>query len=110
MMENIESGKKYDVLDCQILIKITPEARRTASGIILPEVDSVHRTDAGINKGVVVALGPMAFYGIDEPTPKVGDIVIFARYSGSDLNRKFDDTPYYRVMSDKEVLLIERDS
>lgn len=57
-------------------------------------------------KGVIIAVSPMAFsfddWPADEPKPKPGDRVFFAKHSGT-LVKGVDDKEY-RVIKDRDVV------
>ena len=72
------SVKLYPLED-RVLVEPLPVEEKTASGIIIPDTAKEKPT-----KGVVVAVGPGKK---DEPLHvKVGDIVIYSKYSGTEIN------------------------
>lgn len=97
---------QYRVLDDMILVEIDPEGSFTEGGIYLPNTDEKSRRDTGKETGRIRAIGDYAFKEMEGVTPKIGDIVLFKRYSGIEVNKKLDGSPWYRVMNDKDVLLI----
>jgi co-chaperonin GroES (HSP10) len=76
----------------------------TASGIVV-STDSEHsREEMRQTDGVVVAIGPNAFYDERTPRCKVGDRVIMASYAG--MVRKGNDGLNYRLIKDDDVVAI----
>ena len=57
----------------------------------------------------IVAVSPMAFafddWPQDEPTPKPGDRIVFARHAGTFVTGKDDEQ--YRVVKDKDVVAVK---
>ena len=85
----------------RIVIKVIEDTEQTSGGIFIP--DSAKEKP---QKGEVVAvgLGKMNDKGEREPMDvKVGDIVLYAKYSGTDV--KLDDTTY-KILSIKDALAI----
>lgn len=80
----------------KIIVEPVEAETKTASGIIIP--DSAQEKP---NRGKVIATGNGTK---DEPMEvKVGDIVVFGKYSGTELNV---DSDKYIIMSQNEVLAI----
>ncbi|MBE6334698.1 MAG: co-chaperone GroES [Odoribacter sp.] len=80
----------------KIIVEPVEAETKTASGIIIP--DSAQEKP---NRGKVIATGNGTK---DEPMEvKVGDIVVFGKYSGTELNVDGDK---YIIMSQNEVLAI----
>lgn len=80
----------------RVLIEPAAAEQTTASGIIIP--DSAKEKP---QRGVVVAVGPGK---PDEPTTvKVGDTVLYGKYSGTDLQLEGKD---YMIMREAEILAI----
>lgn len=61
-------------------------------------------------EGDIVAVSPFAFSYEEWPEgarkPRVGDVAIFARYSGNTI--KGNDGADYRIMNDKDVIAVRR--
>lgn len=57
-----------------------------ASGILIAETQGKVREQQAVDRGTVVAIGPIAFkeWG-DDPVTNVGDEVFFAKYAGKKL-------------------------
>ena len=80
----------------RVLIEPAPVEETTASGIIIPDT-----AQEKPQRGKVVAVGPGR---PDEPTTvKVGDAVLYGKYSGSDL--QVDGTDYM-IMRESDILAI----
>ena len=85
----------------RIVIKVIEDTEQTSGGIFIP--DSAKEKP---QKGEVVAvgLGKMNDKGEREPMDvKVGDIVLYAKYAGTDI--KMDGTEY-KILSVKDALAI----
>ena len=85
----------------RIVIKVIDDAQQTSGGIFIP--DSAKEKP---QKGEVVAVGSGKTNDKGEKEPmevKVGDIVLFAKYSGTDV--KVEDTEY-KIISIKDALAI----
>ena len=80
----------------RVLIEPAPAEETTASGIIIPDT-----AQEKPQRGVVVAVGPGK---PDEPTTvKVGDAVLYGKYSGTDLQVEGRD---YMIMRESDILAI----
>lgn len=93
------SELKIRPLGDKIVIKVLEETQTTSGGIILP--DSAREKP---QKGEVVAVGTGRILdnGNKEPMDvKVGEIVLFAKYGGSDI--KFEGTEY-KILSIRDIL------
>ena len=83
-------------LSDRVLIEPAPAEETTASGIIIPDT-----AQEKPQRGVVVAVGPGK---PDEPTTvKVGDTVLYGKYSGTDLQIEGKD---YMIMRESDILAI----
>ena len=85
----------------RIVIKVIDDAQQTSGGIFIP--DSAKEKP---QKGEVVAVGEGKTNDKGEKEPmevKVGDVVLFAKYSGTDV--KVDDVEY-KIVSIKDCLAI----
>lgn len=90
------SKVKLTPLADRVLILANAAETTTASGIIIP--DSAQEKP---QKGVVVAAGKGK---VDEPmTVKVGDTILYGKYSGTELN--VDGTDYL-MMRESDILAI----
>ncbi len=85
----------------RIVIKVIEDTEQTSGGIFIPE-SAKEKPQKG--EVVAVGLGKMNDKGEREPMDvKVGDIVLYAKYSGTDV--KLDDTTY-KILSIKDALAI----
>ena len=85
----------------RLVIKIIDDVQQTSGGIFIP--DSAKEKP---QKGEVVAVGSGKTLDSGEKEPmevKVGDVVLFAKYSGTDV--KVDDVEY-KIISVKDALAI----
>ncbi len=85
----------------RIVIKIIEDTEQTSGGIFIP--DSAKEKP---QKGEVVAVGPgkAAEKGEREPMDvKVGDIVLYAKYAGTDIKM---DGVEYKILSINDALAI----
>ena len=85
----------------RIVIKVIDDVQQTSGGIFIP--DSAKEKP---QKGEVVAVGSGKTLDSGEKEPmevKVGDVVLFAKYSGTDV--KVDDVEY-KIISVKDALAI----
>ena len=85
----------------RIVIKVIDDVQQTSGGIFIP--DSAKEKP---QKGEVVAVGTGKTLDSGEKEPmevKVGDIVLFAKYSGTDV--KIDDVEY-KIISVRDALAI----
>ena len=91
----------------QKLTEAHKEYRRAeALGIVIPEHEDNKRAQAGVDKGVVVAIGPTAYRDFNTDTPiQVGDMVAFARFSGKTILDPKDDEEYV-ALNDEDIVAI----
>ena len=85
----------------RIVIKVIDDVQQTSGGIFIP--DSAKEKP---QKGEVIAVGGGKTLDSGEKEPmevKVGDVVLFAKYSGTDV--KVDDVEY-KIVSIKDCLAI----
>ena len=85
----------------RVVIKVIDDVQQTSGGIFIP--DSAKEKP---QKGEVVAVGPGKTLDNGEKEPmevKVGAIVLFAKYSGTDV--KIDHVEY-KIISVKDALAI----
>ncbi|MCI4666535.1 MAG: co-chaperone GroES [Bacteroidia bacterium] len=80
----------------RVLVKPAPAEEKTASGIIIPDTAKEKP-----QRGEVVAVGPGKK---DEPTTvKVGDAILYGKYSGTEINIEGTD---YLMMRESDILAI----
>lgn len=92
---------KFRPLHDRVLVRRIEEAAKTAGGIIIPDTAKEKP-----QRGRVVAIGDGAFNDNGQRNKldvKVGDEVLFGKYSGSDV--KVDGTEYL-IMRENEILAI----
>lgn len=80
----------------RVVVKPAPADEKTAGGIIIPDTAKEKP-----QRGEIIAVGP----GKDGNlmTVQVGDIVLYGKYSGQELNYKGDD---YLIMREDDILVI----
>ena len=80
----------------RVLVEPAAAETKTSSGIIIPDTAKEKP-----QKGNIVAVGPGTK---DNPiTVKVGDVVLYGKYSGTELKLEGKD---YLIMSEKDILAI----
>ena len=86
------------------------------SGLLVMTPQKVEEQNHAVTSGIIVAMGPDAFlwsadrmrpFG-DTEKPKLGDRVIFVRYSG-EVKPGLDDK-MYRVLSDNSIVAIMKEN
>ena len=85
----------------RVVIKVIDDVQQTSGGIFIP--DSAKEKP---QKGEVIAVGEGKTNDKGEKEPmevKVGDVVLFAKYSGTDV--KVDDVDY-KIVSIKDCLAV----
>jgi len=90
------SQLKMKPLADRVIIKPQAAEEKTASGIIIP--DSAKEKP---QKGTVVAVGPGT--KDDKMEVKVGDVVLYGKYSGNEITVDGDD---YLIMKQSDILAI----
>jgi chaperonin GroES len=91
-------SKKLSVkpLADRVIVKADPAEEKTKSGIIIPDTAKEKP-----QRGVVLAVGPGKK---DEPTTvKVGDKVLYGKYSGTELNVEGED---FLIMRESDILAV----
>ena len=80
----------------RVLVEPLPAENKTASGIIIPDTAKEKPM-----KGTVVAAGPGK---VDEPvTVKVGDVVLYGKYAGTELTVDGKD---YLIMRESDIFAV----
>lgn len=85
----------------RVMVKPDPVEKATKSGIVLA-VESRKRP----NTGVIVAMGHLITNAVKAPM-KVGDRVLYQRYSGLDLS--WDGVDYHLIMANDLLAVINKD-
>lgn len=103
MSEAIEPVE-YRVLVKPFAIEETDPVLKSAkaAGIELPQ-DNRDREQMAQQKGMLIAKGGNAFSDWNEPTPKLGDTVMFGKYAGYNIA---SNEEIYRVLNDKDISAI----
>jgi chaperonin GroES len=90
---------KLKPLEDRVVVKVLEQEDKTSSGIVLPDTAKEKQS-----KATVMAIGPGKY---DEggkllPMPvKVGDIIVFAKYGGTDLKLDGED---YLVLRASDII------
>lgn len=74
---------------------------KSASGIITSTEKETDRLELGQTDGEVIAVSPDAWSDHDKKWAKVGDRVIFAKYTG--MVREGKDGKRYRLVNDEDI-------
>lgn len=93
-------------VEFKVVVYPKPVQEVTAGGIHLPPV-KVDTDKYATQEATIVAIADKAFSEADiwgSNPPKVGDVVLFAKYAG--LLRKGKDDKDYRVLNDKDVCAV----
>jgi len=81
---------------------------KTETGVTLYMPDQTRDMEqAGVYEGVVVAIGPDAYYDRPSKWVKEGDRITFPRYCGRHWPN--DKDPEYYIMNDEDVLAVLKD-
>lgn len=99
----MENKSGLSPVEYKILIDPEEVEKKTESGILL--VDKVtEREKMAQVRGKLIAIGGNAFEDWQEPIPKVGDTITYAKYAG--LIVKGVDEKEYRLANDKDITAI----
>ncbi len=89
-------------LDDHVVVEPIVQEEKTDSGIYLP--DTAHKDKPQTGKVIAVGTGRLLDNGTRVPSSvKVGDEVVFAKYSGSDLTLDGKD---YIILRDSDILAV----
>lgn len=92
-------------LDDHVVVEPIVQEEKTSSGIYLP--DTAHKDKPQTGKVVAVGTGRLMENGIRVPSEvKAGDVVVFAKYSGSDVTLDGKD---YIILRDSDILAVVED-
>ena len=87
---------KFRPLHDRVVVKRLEEEQKTKGGIIIPDTAKEKP-----QRGIVVAAGPGKK---DEPvTVKVGDVVLYGKYAGTEIQIEGDDL---LIMRESDILAI----
>ncbi len=95
---------KFKPLRDRVLVKYSEEAERTAGGLYIPDTAKEKP-----QKGEVVAVGPGRVTDdgkLQAISVKVGDIVLFDKYSGSKVT--MDDVEYLIIREEDILGIVEK--
>ncbi len=85
----------------RILVKLLEQEEKTAGGIILPDTAKEKPQEA---KVVAVGKGRILEDGTVKPLEiKVGDTVLFAKYSGTEVSREEKD---FLILREEDILAV----
>lgn len=89
----------------RVVVRRKESAAATTGGIIIPENAKEKPT-----RGEVVAIGPGSFRGnkFVETTVRVGDTVLFTKYSGTDV--VLDDEDHLVIREDDILAVVEEET
>lgn len=87
-------------VEYKILIEPEEVEQKSAGGIVLAQATTDKEKMAQV-KGKLIAVGGNAFEDWQEPKPKIGDSVWFAKYAGYTV--KGIDAKEYRLANDKDI-------
>ena len=90
---------KFRPLHDRVLIKVLDSEEKTAGGIIIPDTAKEKPQE-----GEVVAVGPGSKNESGKITPmdvKVGDIVLFGKWSGTEVKMNGED---YLIMKESDIM------
>lgn len=75
-------------------------------GIVIPEHEDRKRAQAGVDKGIVIAVGPTAFRDFNSESPiKEGDYIAYARFGGKIITDPDTDEDFV-VLNDEDIVCI----
>ncbi len=95
---------KFKPLRDRVLVKYSEEAEKTAGGLYIPDTAKEKP-----QKGEIVAVGPGRVTDDGKLQPisvKVGDVVLFDKYSGSKVT--MDDVEYLIVREEDILGIVEK--
>ena len=85
-----------------IIVEAVVKEEKTSSGIYLPDTAAKEKPQTGkviaVGKGKVLENGTRV-----EPEVKVGEVVVFAKYSGTEV--KVDEKEYL-ILSERDILAV----
>jgi len=98
-----------ECIEYKVLVEPIKVEEKTPGGIIKPGI-VLEKDQHAAMEGVIRGLSPFAFSYEEWPQnarkPRVGDRVVFARYSG--ITQKGNDGVEYRIMNDKDIVAVRR--
>jgi chaperonin GroES len=97
-------GMKFKPLRDRVLVKYTEEAEKTAGGLYIPDTAKEKP-----QKGEIVSAGPGKITDdgkLQAMSVKVGDVVLFDKYSGSKVT--MDDVEYLIIREEDVLGILEK--
>jgi chaperonin GroES len=98
-------------IEYKVLVRPIKADEKSKGGILLPD-QTIEKDQNAAMEGTICGLSPFAFTYEEWPLgarkPRVGDRVVFARYSG--INQRGADGVDYRIMNDKDIVAVRRPS
>lgn len=80
--------------------------RARAAGIVIPDHEDNKRAQAGVDTGIILAIGETAYRDFGTTPPiKVGDRIAYARYSGKFITDP-EDNEEYVALNDEDIVCI----
>jgi len=112
--EYILGDRKYKVKGYFILVEIEAVPHRQSLISIPGEETEREKYLQARHTGWVRAMGKQAFNDEDARRCEIGDKILFASYTGRDVNRTIEnrlrnDQPLLRIMTDKEITCVIED-
>jgi chaperonin GroES len=101
MAQEVSSVQAIKPLRDHIVVQAQPQETMTLSGIVLPSTASKEKPQTG----TVMAVGPgkMVDGSIVPLSVKVGDVVLFSKYSPTEVKVKDED---YLILREEDVLAV----
>jgi chaperonin GroES len=99
LMPTTETKIAIKPLSDRVVLEVLEETEQTSGGIYLPETAREKP-----QKGKILAVGPGKLNDSgkrDEMQVQVGNVVLFAKYSGTDIKL---DNKEVKIMSEKDIL------
>ena len=97
--------------DFNVLVAPIKTVEKTKGGLILTQTTAENTKDR-CQIGRLIAMSPVAFTGLSDDgpydPPKVGDIVMFARFAGGQHPgwEPKEQIEHYRIMKDKDIIAV----
>ena len=89
----------------RVVIRVLEQEEKTVGGIYLP--DTAHKDKPQTGKVIAVGTGRLLDNGTRVPSEvKAGDVVVFAKYSGSEVTLDGKD---YIILRDSDILAVVED-
>ena len=99
-----------EAIGCRVVLRVEQvvdhklERARKAGLVLAPETEKdQERAQAGVDKGIVLAIGPTCAPAWVEGV-KVGDTIAFAKYAGKLVSSLDDPEDKYLVINDEDIV------